>query len=124
MTRRGQIIFFVPALALFVVFVLIPSTQTVIDSFYSFSGNERHFVGGLYYRFALVDPKFHQSLANNLIYLLWTLLFEVAIGLALAVGLEQENRFNHFLRVAFFSPVVLSMVVTGLVFGFMFKEGV
>src|SRR5262245_4684495 len=124
MTRRGQIIFFVPAFALFVVFVLIPSTQTLIDSFYSFAGNERHFVGTLYYRFALVDPKFHQSLANNVIYLLWTLFFEVVIGLALALGLEKQSRFNHFLRVAFFSPAVLSMVVIGLVFGFMFKEGV
>ncbi|PYI84240.1 MAG: sugar ABC transporter permease [Verrucomicrobia bacterium] len=124
MTRRGQIIFFVPAFVVCLVFVLIPSAQTLIDSFYSFTGNERHFVGGLYYHFALVDPKFHQSLANNAIYLLLTLLFEVVIGLALAVGLEKESRFNHFLRVAFFSPAVLSMVVVGLVFGFMFKEGI
>src|SRR5437773_8820157 len=110
MTRRGQIIFFVPAFVVYLGFVLIPSAQTLIDSFYSFAGNERHFVGGLYYRFAIVDPKFHQSLANNAIYLLLTLLFEVVIGLALAVGLEKESRFNHFLRVAFFSPAVLSMV--------------
>jgi ABC-type sugar transport system permease subunit len=56
--------------------------------------------------------------------MLWTLLFEVVVGLALAVGLEKSTRFNHFLRVAFFSPAVLSMVVVGLVFGFLFKDGV
>lgn len=124
MTRRGQILFFVPAFLLFLVFVLIPSTQTLIDSFYSHPGAQRRFVGALYYRYALVDPKFHQSLGNNLLYMLWTLLFEVAAGLALAVGLEKNSRFNHFLRVAFFSPAVLSMVVVGLVFGFLFKDGV
>ena len=124
MTRRSQILFFVPAFLLFLVFVLIPSTQTLIDSFYSHPGAQRRFVGALYYRYALVDPKFHQSLANNLLYMLWTLLFEVAAGLALAVGLEKNSRFNHFLRVAFFSPAVLSMVVVGLVFGFLFKDGV
>src|SRR5213594_4133952 len=124
MTRRGQILFFVPAFALFFVFVLLPSTQTLIDSFYSHDATQRHFVGVLYYRYAVTDPRFHQSLANNAIYLLLTLLFEVAVGLALAVGLEKNSRFNHFLRVAFFSPAVLSMVVVGLVFGFMFKEGV
>ena len=85
MTRRGQIIFFLPALALFLVFVLIPSAQTLIDSFYSHHGPGRDFVGALYYRYALTDPKFHQSLCNNLVYMLWTLLFEVVLGLALAV---------------------------------------
>ena len=124
MTRRGQILFFVPALVLFLAFVLVPSTQTLIDSFYSRQGIERHFVGALYYRYAPSDPKLQQSLANNLVYMLWTLLFEVAVGLFLAAGLEKNSRLNHFLRVAFFSPAVLSMVVVGLVFGFLFKDGV
>jgi raffinose/stachyose/melibiose transport system permease protein len=124
MTRRGQILFFVPALVLFLVFVLVPSTQTLIDSFYSHQGIERRFVGALYYQYALTDPKLQQSLGNNLVYMLWTLLFEVAVGLFLAAGLERNSRLNHFLRVAFFSPAVLSMVVVGLVFGFLFKDGV
>ncbi|HUL50998.1 MAG TPA: sugar ABC transporter permease [Candidatus Nitrosotalea sp.] len=124
MNRRGQIFFFLPALLLFLVFVLIPSTQTLVDSFYSHQGVRRQFVGALYYRYAVSDPKFHQSLLNNVGYLLWTLLFEVVGGLALAVGLERNSRFNNLLRVAFFSPSVLSMVVVGLVFGFLFKEGV
>lgn len=124
MTRRGQILFFVPAVLLFFLFVLLPSTQTLIDSFYSHAAARHRFVGTLYYRYAVTDPRFHQSLDNNLIYLLWTLLFELAVGLALALGVEKNSRFNHFLRVAFFSPAVLSMVVVGLVFGFMFKDGV
>ena len=124
MTRRGQILFFVPAFGLFLLFVLIPSTQTLIDSFYSHHPAGRDFVGGLYYRYALTDPQFHQALRNNLIYLLWTLLFEVAVGLSLAAGLEKNTRLNHLLRIAFFSPAVLSMVVVGLVFGFLFKDGV
>jgi len=124
MTRRGQILFFAPAFLLFLVFVLIPSTQTLIDSFYSHHGIKHQFVGALYYRYAMTDPRFHQSLANNLIYLFWTLWFEVVVGLALATALEKNTRTNHLLRVAFFSPAVLSMVVVGLVFGFLFKDGV
>ena len=49
MTRRGQIVFFVPALALFLVFVLLPSTETLIDSFHSHHGPNHEFVGALYY---------------------------------------------------------------------------
>jgi raffinose/stachyose/melibiose transport system permease protein len=124
MTRRGQILFCLPAIVLFLLFVLLPSTQTLLDSFYVHEGAKRHFAGLLYYRYAATDPGFHRSLGNNTGYLLWTLLFEVAAGMALAAGLERNTRFNHFLRVAFFSPVVLSMVVVGLVFGFLFKDGV
>jgi raffinose/stachyose/melibiose transport system permease protein len=78
----------------------------------------------MYYRFALEDPKLLRALANNFGYLLWTLLFEVCVGLWLAVKLERDNRLNRFLRVAFFSPAVLSMVDIGLVFGFLLKDGI
>jgi raffinose/stachyose/melibiose transport system permease protein len=124
MTRRGQILFFVPALLVFLLFVLIPCTQTFLDSLFSHQGSPRQFVGTLFYRYALADPKFHQALGNNLVYLLWTLLFEVVAGLALALGLEKPTRPNHLLRIAFFSPAVLSMVVIGMVFGFLCKDGV
>jgi raffinose/stachyose/melibiose transport system permease protein len=124
MSKRGQILFFVPATLIFITFVLLPATQTLIGSFFIHSSGEPQFAGALFYRFAAIDPRFHQSMSNNLIYLLWTLLFEVGVGLALAVGLERDTRLNSFLRVAFFSPAVLSMVVIGLVFGFFLKDGI
>jgi raffinose/stachyose/melibiose transport system permease protein len=124
MTRRGQIWFFLPALLLFALFVLLPSTATLWESVHSYHDGVPRYVGALYYRYAATDPKFHQALANNLIYLGWTLLFEVTVGLFLAVALERENKLNHFLRVVFFAPNVLSLVVVGLVFGFLFKDGV
>lgn len=124
MNKRGQIFFFVPALVLFLIFVLLPSTLTLIESVFPMREDGREWVGGLFYSFALRDPQFHQSLYNNLIYLFLTLIFEVVVGLALAVGLQREGRLNNFLRVAFFSPNVISLVIVGLVFGFMFKDGV
>lgn len=124
MSRRGQFLLFLPALLLFLVFVLIPSTRTLFDSFHQQDGAESHFVGALYYRFAFDDPKFHTALSNNFQYLGWTLLFEVVVGLGLALGLESDSRFHRWLRIAFFAPTVLSMVVVGLVFGFLFKDGV
>lgn len=124
MTRRGQIWFFLPALLLFGLFMLLPATATLWESVHRYRGATPEFVGGIYYRYAATDPKFHQALVNNFIYLGWTLLFEVTVGLFLAVALERENKLNHFLRVVFFAPNVLSLVVVGLVFGFLFKDGV
>jgi ABC-type sugar transport system permease subunit len=121
MTRRGQLLFFVPAFTLFLVFVLLPSTLTLLESVYPRTEDGREWVGGLFYSYALTDPQFRQSLGNNLVYLFLTLIFEVVVGLALAVGLQREGRLNNFLRIAFFSPNVLSLVIVGLVFGFLFK---
>ena len=39
MSRRGQILFFLPAFLIFLVFVLIPTTQTLVDSFYAQDGS-------------------------------------------------------------------------------------
>lgn len=124
MTRRGQLLFFLPALLLFAFFVLLPATETLWHSVHRHDGGETGYVGSLYYRYAATDPKFHQALGNNLVYLVLTLIFEVVVGLGLAVALEREGRLNHFLRIVFFAPCVLSLVVIGLVFGFLFKDGV
>ena len=124
MTKRGQAFFFLPALGMVAVFLLLPSALTLCESFFTEKPGGPAFIGLSYYQYALTDPKFLLSLKNNLIYFLWTLLFEVGAGLALALGLENITPFNRFLRLAFFSPAVLSMVVVGLVFGFLFKEGV
>lgn len=124
MSKRGQILFFAPAMLIFLVFVLLPTTQTWMDSVVAWKNGRPEWLGFDLYQLALSDPKFHHSLWNNLVYFLWTLLFEVGVGLILALGLERQTRWNQVMRVLFFAPSVLSMVVVGLVFGFLFKEGV
>ncbi len=124
MSRRGQILFFAPAMLIFLVFVLLPTTQTCVDSVIAWRNGKPEWIGLDLYTLALTDPKFHNALHNNLIYFLWTLVFEVMVGMVLALGLERQTRWNQVLRVLFFAPSVLSMVVVGLVFGFLFKDGV
>jgi len=124
-SRRGLWVFLVPALVVYALFLLLPATQTLFDSFHRVDpSGSREFVGLLYYDFALGDERLHNSFANNLGYFFYTLLFEVAVGLALAFALEKPGRGRGALRTAFFAPVALSMVVIGLVFGFLFKDGI
>lgn len=126
MTRRQQALaFLVPALLVYGTFVLAPATQTLFDSFHRVRpSGEREFVGLLYYVFAMGDAQLHASFANNVGYFLWTLLFEVTVGLVLAFALERPGPGRNLLRIAFFAPVALSMVVIGLVFGFLFRDGI
>jgi raffinose/stachyose/melibiose transport system permease protein len=123
--RRRLLWFLLPALAVYGLFVLLPATQTFLDSFHRVSPEgEREFVGGLYYAFAAQDERLLASFGTNVGYFLLTLLFEVAVGLGLAFALEKPGPGRSVLRIAFFAPVALSMVVIGLVFGFLFKDGV
>lgn len=124
MSRRGLWGLFIPAMAFFCLFVLTPTLMTFVDSVWVPHEGTRVFRGMELYGTALADPKFHMSLMNNLVYLGWTILFEVVVGLVLALALEREGRLNTLLRIAFFAPSVLSLVVIGLVFGFLFKDGV
>lgn len=124
MSRRGQALFFAPGMLIFALFVLLPATQTWIDSLVVWKQGRPEWLGLGLYQMALSDARFQQALSSNLIYFLWTLLFEVGVGLLLALGLERNTRWNQWLRVIFFAPTVLSMVVVGLVFGFLFKDGV
>jgi raffinose/stachyose/melibiose transport system permease protein len=124
MSRRGQFLFFAPGMIVFLVLVLLPATQTWIDSVSTLQQGRRIWMGFELYQLALHDSHFQQAISTNVQYFAWTLLFEVAVGMALAVGLERESVRNQILRVIFFAPSVLSLVVVGLVFGFLFKDGV
>ncbi|MBI1842445.1 MAG: sugar ABC transporter permease [Verrucomicrobia bacterium] len=108
----------------FALFVLLPATQTWVDSVVVWKQGRAEWLGLGLYKMALADGRFQRALGSNLVYFLWTLLFEVVAGLMLALGLERNTRWNQWLRVIFFAPAVLSMVVVGLVFGFLFKDGV
>lgn len=124
MTRRGMTVFFLPGLLLFLAFVLWPSVWALWDSFYAHDVGARRYVGLSHYVYAWNDTRFRAAFWNNLRYLGWTLIFEVGLGLVLAVALHRDTRFHRFLQVAFFSPAVLSLVVIGLAFGFLVKDGV
>lgn len=106
-------------------FLFLPAAGTLLASgHHTGDDGQARWVGGLYYRYALEDPELHQALLNNLVYFLWTLLFEVGAGLALALALERPTRLHRALRVAFFAPIALSLVVVGLLAGFLFQDGI
>ena len=58
------------------------------------------------------------SYVHVVLYILGTLVFEVALGLAVAVLLNSERRGFSLLRGFYFSPVVLSMSAAGVLWAF------
>lgn len=99
-----------PALVLFVGFVIVPMVIAAWYSFYSWSGYGplTDFVGLSNYSGVLMGPVFHESVLHNLIIAFLTLLIQLPISIGLALLLNRQFRGRMFLRVAVFTPSVLS----------------
>ncbi|MFN3649940.1 MAG: carbohydrate ABC transporter permease [Armatimonadota bacterium] len=109
-----------PALALYLVFVVLPVLAAGALSLFTWDGIAAPaFAGSANYTRALFgDPIFLRSFLNNAVYVGITLVVEVGAGLLFAAALQARLPLAGFWRALFFSPMVLSMVVVGLLGGF------
>ena len=67
------------------------------------------------------DPVFEVSLKNNLKWIISFITIPVVIGLALAMALNRDIPGAKFFKASFYSPMVLSLVVCGLVWSWMYQ---
>jgi len=121
--------FLLPNMAIFTVFVLLP---LVINFAYSMSGgtaiflDDRTFVGAEQYKHLLscanyldqktcAEDRFWIAVGNTGWFVLVQVVLLVIVALITALVLNRELRARSFWRAVFFFPVLLSPVVTGLI---------
>ena len=111
-------LFLIPALALYVVFVLFPIVQAAHYSLYKWNGLTplTDFIGLKNYQVALSSDVFRAAIGNNLFVIALSLAIQIPFSLALAVMLNRRFRGRAVFRLLFFLPYVLSEAVTGIVF--------
>lgn len=118
-------LFCVPALVILAVFVYLPLIENIIFSFQSFtlSSRTRTFVGLANYKNLFADPIIAQSLINNVLYAVISIVMQVGFGLVLAAVLEDVvfRKTESFFRTIFFIPTLLSMTVVCLLFEFVYN---
>jgi ABC-type sugar transport system permease subunit len=107
-------IFVAPALLVYVGLTAYPAFKTIFDSFFTIEGSERTFVGLTNYRDLLGDETFWAAVRNTAIWSFVAPILDVATGLLLALALFAGVPFSRFLRVAWFTPVLLSYVVVAI----------
>jgi raffinose/stachyose/melibiose transport system permease protein len=124
-TRAELAILIGPALALFVIFVLLPIAIAAYYSLYNWSGYgaPTDLVGLHNYRIALADPAFRQSIGHNLIIAGLSLVVQLPISIALALLLNRPVRGRTFLRLAVFAPYVLSEATTAVLWYELLQPG-
>lgn len=128
-------LFVLPALAILVIFLVVPIVLAFYVSLTRWDGLSNPFGGGAkfigldnYKSLLTVDnltrQNFATSIRNNFYFVLFVVPLQTALALGLAVLLN--NKFlkgRSFFRTAFFFPSVTSSIATTLVFLFLFSGG-
>ena len=119
------LLFLLPGILFFLIYVIIPIGQSFNISFYKWDGlGEAEWVGLRNYERLMKDRAFEVSLWNNM---KWLVLYLLAIpaGLFIALFLNQTVMGIRIYKSLFFFPFVISQVVVGLVFSWFYlpREG-
>jgi raffinose/stachyose/melibiose transport system permease protein len=114
-----------PSLVLFIGFVLVPIVFAAWYSLYNWSGYGplTDFIGLQNYRGVLTGPVFHQSLLHNVIIAVLSVAIQLPISIALALLINLRIRGRTFLRLAVFTPYVLSEATTAVLWLLMLEPG-
>ncbi len=109
-------------MTLFVIFVGFPMVQAFLLSFQKVSLRKREWVGLDNFDFLLNSALFHKSLVNTFVYAFFVVIFWTLTSLVVAVSLQPfHSRIRAFFRGAFYLPYVTSIIVTSLVWLWIFQ---
>lgn len=111
------ILFLLPAILLFVIFVIYPIFRSLYFSFFDWNGlgPATDFVGLDNFKRIMSDKIFHKAVINNLIIAGLSLAVQLPLALAVAIMVGKEFRGRGFFRTIFFLPYVLSEVITAII---------
>ncbi len=116
-------LFVLPALLLYVTFVLRPTIEVFILSLYKWNGiaKEREWRGLANFQELIADSIFWQALTNNLIWLVVILFFNVFVGLVAAALLSMDIKGRVVFRLGYFLPVVQASIVTAMIWRWIYN---
>lgn len=120
--RLTPFFFLALPLTLYALWVIGPMFYSVWMSFTNSDGLARQdFVGLDNYRRLFRDQIFWTSFFNNIRWLVAFITIPIVAGLALALILNNDLPGTRFFKAGFFSPMVVSSVVIGLVWSWMYQ---
>jgi len=118
-------LFLLPALLLLGLTVFLPALQAFYLSFtrYEYDLTQTpQWVGFANFRRLWGDAVFWQTIRNTLLYLFGVVPILVAMPLALAILVNRKLRGINWFRASFYTPVVISVVVAGIAWKFLYAE--
>jgi len=106
---------------IYLVWVIGPMFYTFYLSLTNWDGlSSPQFIGFRNYERLFTDRVFFLSLTNNMKWLASFVTVPVVLGLALAMILNRAVPGEKFFKMSFYMPMVLAMVVSGLIWGWLY----
>ena len=115
-----------PAVILFVIFMLIPTVNVFQMSLYKWGGysNNKEFVGLRNFMILFQDDKFYRAFQNSILLIVLVTIFTLTFALIFAAVLSREKiKGQNFFRIAFYIPNILSVVVISAIFSAIYDPG-
>ncbi len=122
LSKLTPYMFLIVPLIIYLIWVIGPTLYTFYLSLTDWDGlSTPSFIGWRNYQRLFKDPVFYISLKNNLKWVLSFITIPVVAGLALAMALNRAIPLEKFFKASFYSPLVLSLVVCGLIWSWMYQ---
>lgn len=122
--NKAGYLFILPALIVYAIFFIYPFFGSIYLSLTDWNGvnPQKIFVGIDNYVQMINDSLMWKSLYHNIIWVIIGTLAPIIIGLILAVLLWSKNtKGRNLFRTIYFMPVVLSPVVVGIIWGWVYN---
>ena len=109
------VLFLLPAFTVYTALTAYPVLRTLWNSVHTVLPHSARFAGIANYAALVHDDIFWRSVRNTFIWSCVSPVAEVSIGLLLALALYARIPGRRFLRIAWFTPVLMSYVVVGII---------
>lgn len=121
--NTSGLVFILPALVMYGIFFIIPFITSIYYSLTSWNGYDpvKEFVGLQNYVHLLHDPMIWASFSHNLIWIAIGTFAPIMIALPLAYLMSNIKRGRLIFQTAFFMPYILSGVLIGVIWGWIYN---
>jgi N-acetylglucosamine transport system permease protein len=119
--------FLLPTFAMFLVFMIYPMARGLYLSFFDWSGGSEtmNFIGLDNYRELIADEIIPKAIRNDYFLVFWKVILIMTLATSFAVVLTRLKLKEYsFYRVVFFFPNIISVVVIGVLWSFIYNPSI
>ena len=121
-SRTTYLLFIAPAFFLFIIFFIIPTIQTFLNSFYYWNGTmARRFAGLNNFISLFEDKNILMPLRNSLYWIMNSVFIVLPLSFIFALIIQSKVKGYRLFRTIFYLPVIISEMAIAIIWGFMFN---
>ncbi|GGD47704.1 carbohydrate ABC transporter permease [Paenibacillus nasutitermitis] len=113
-------LFILPQSILFLIFIVYPIIEGIRLSLFKVQYQKETFVGLDNYVTLFHDPVFFKSIVNTVVFVVFIVILTVGFAMFVSSAIFDKNaKYVSFIRGSYYIPVMVSMVVMSMVWGFL-----